>query len=286
MFGPRIRSWKQFATGVLAGAALVGALAAGLVYGASSGESEARVVALKHEDGRVEVGLQQRDIGGAWGDTQRPDARFLAPNADVGRLYHSSPVALAAAADESITTSLRRADFAALGHAAAQNHQAGAKLICLSLDRYDEGRGAYCDALRDAHPDDVTVYALSNPGEVAALVGANAEALASGASLTTASTQAFVVAREVLAGLGMTGVNVTIPPVSADAVNAGVGRDDLFCLVHHGGPDDIFWGIARGTAWLAAESDRMNLRVVRGATGVPPRCRPRPTEPSPRQLAG
>lgn len=59
----------------------------------SSGQSatEVRIAARALEDGRTEVALQLREQTG-WSEYLAPDARFLRPDADIERWYHSDPV--------------------------------------------------------------------------------------------------------------------------------------------------------------------------------------------------
>ena len=63
--------------------------------GSDSSGSEVRLSARQLEDGRVELGLQQR-ADGEWDARQRPEARFLPSDADVGVWHSSSPLMVAA----------------------------------------------------------------------------------------------------------------------------------------------------------------------------------------------
>ncbi len=74
---------------------LLGAIGivAGAVYAAQSGETEVRVAVQRHDDGRVEVAVQQREADGGWGDRQLPTARFLPPGVS-GEWRASSPVSV------------------------------------------------------------------------------------------------------------------------------------------------------------------------------------------------
>ncbi len=70
------------------------AIIAGVAYAAHhSSDAEVRVGAMRHDDGRVEIAVQQRDADGSWGELQRPDARFL-PADVTGEWRSSSPVSL------------------------------------------------------------------------------------------------------------------------------------------------------------------------------------------------
>ena len=75
--------------------ALIGVigLIAGAVYAASQADTEVRVSALRHDNGTVEVAVQQRDAEGNWGDRIKPEYRFV-PTDRTGVWLNSSPVAV------------------------------------------------------------------------------------------------------------------------------------------------------------------------------------------------
>ncbi len=88
-------NWK------LVSLALIGVIGiiAGAVYAAGHGDAEVRISALRHDDGRVEVGLQQQNADGSWGERSLPQNRFLRP-AVTGQWLHSSPIAVHVAHDD------------------------------------------------------------------------------------------------------------------------------------------------------------------------------------------
>ena len=74
---------------------LIGSLTFGAVWAATQiGTTDVRITAERLEDGRVELGLQQLGGGGVWGETQRPENRFLTPDAEVGALHQSEPITI------------------------------------------------------------------------------------------------------------------------------------------------------------------------------------------------
>ena len=77
----------------------LGALALGVVS-ALTATTDVRVGVRHVEDGRVEVAVQQRGEDGEWQSAQRPGARFLSAEAEVGRWHWSSAVAVEATAPE------------------------------------------------------------------------------------------------------------------------------------------------------------------------------------------
>ncbi|MCY3734176.1 MAG: hypothetical protein OXG42_07835 [Chloroflexi bacterium] len=80
-----------FTAGMLVAFGVVGA-----VWAAASGDSELRINARRLDDGRVEVGLQQRDDKG-WGQRQLPQSRFLPADAETGRWLNSTPLSVSVA---------------------------------------------------------------------------------------------------------------------------------------------------------------------------------------------
>lgn len=87
--------------------ALIAILGVALVatgYGVAqltSVETEVRVVARPHEDGRVEFAVQQR-VDGEWGERIAPSSRYLTPaliESRAGRWLNSSPITLTVATD-------------------------------------------------------------------------------------------------------------------------------------------------------------------------------------------
>ena len=66
---------------------------AGAVFAMSHGDAEVRINALRLDDGRVEVGLQQLGDDGEWGERILPQFRFLHPGS-VGEWRNSSSISV------------------------------------------------------------------------------------------------------------------------------------------------------------------------------------------------
>lgn len=87
--------------------AIVGVALIATGYGVAqltSVETEVRVVARPHEDGRVEFAVQQR-VDGEWGERIAPSSRYLTPaliESRAGRWLNSSPIALTISTDRGI----------------------------------------------------------------------------------------------------------------------------------------------------------------------------------------
>ena len=75
--------------------ALIGVIGiiAGAVYATSGSETEVRILGIRHDDGRVEVALQQANDDGTWGERIRPEYRVI-PAGVTGAWLHSSPVSV------------------------------------------------------------------------------------------------------------------------------------------------------------------------------------------------
>ncbi|MCY3805439.1 MAG: hypothetical protein OXG91_02970 [bacterium] len=65
-----------------------------VTVGVAGSEVAVRIVANRHEDGRVEIALQQQQPDGSWNEPQLPEKRFLPSTAPTGRWLQSSPVRL------------------------------------------------------------------------------------------------------------------------------------------------------------------------------------------------
>ena len=89
--------------------AIVGVALIATGYGVAqltSVETEVRVVARPHEDGRVEFAVQQR-VGGEWGERIAPSSRYLTPaliESRAGRWLNSSPITLTVNLEDSSLT--------------------------------------------------------------------------------------------------------------------------------------------------------------------------------------
>lgn len=64
---------------------------------------EARILAQRHDDGRVEFVLQVRDEGGTWSESATPVQRFLPPGTVVDQWFASSTLTLTANPDDPST---------------------------------------------------------------------------------------------------------------------------------------------------------------------------------------
>ena len=73
-------------------------IASSVAHGAGS-ETEVRIAAQRHDDGRIEFALQQRGTEGQWGERLLPQRRFFPEDATPGRWLVSAPLTIQVQAD-------------------------------------------------------------------------------------------------------------------------------------------------------------------------------------------
>ena len=184
---PKVLFFALIAAAV-AGGMLISQFALGGASAQSEGGThagEVRIAALTHENGRVEVALQQREANGEWGARQRPALRFVADDAPAGRWLHSSPLALTPPDDHF---------YCLIGHGRADDY------FWAQLDRYSKLAaqrlglnvrfGNYLDhseqvaAIRECIADGAAAIASSIP-QPSEIVGALREAREAGIRVLT-----------------------------------------------------------------------------------------------------
>ena len=265
-----MRTLMVLLIGVLIGAAaLGGAWAVG--QGGDDSQLEVRVSVERLYDGRVEIGLQQRDDDGEWGETHHPEHRFLAPDAEAGSVKYSSPIVFDIVTRAEQISEEYRAQLFGSGQRlgvyyvsrfhAEDDLETLPPVLCL-VDPNEASLGALCDGIGDTFPTGVDVFESADYNAVADEV--ERRLLAGEVSQIMATThelvETAVFARDhVLLGnpdLGWTWVHYRFEPVNPQLPDA----DDLFCVISHGGRD-LFWGLASNTANIAAASLGINVRA-------------------------
>ncbi|MYD16705.1 MAG: substrate-binding domain-containing protein [Chloroflexi bacterium] len=256
--------------GASVGAAALGAIWA--THGSEQQELEVRVSVERHQDGRVEIGLQQRDDDGAWDETQRPHYRFLAANAESGTVRYSSPVTFDLVTRAERITEAYRVRLAEAGrqrgaYFVRRFHQDDeltslAPVLCL-VDPNESVLGAICDGIGETFPAGVDVItsddynAIADELERRLLAGEVSQVMAT----SYQTLQTAVLARDHILEnnpeLPWTWIHYWFDPVDPRLP----GDDDLFCVVSHGGRD-FFWGLASETATFAAAALGINLRAA------------------------
>ena len=126
----------------------------------TSVETEVRVVARPHEDGRVEFAVQQR-VDGEWGERIAPSSRYLTPRLieeRAGRWLNSSPITLTVAVESGELTeatdsgSTSDGDDERIGTPSASGYE---PVIASNFDTAPAQTTLWYDAKQDAFTDGV-----------------------------------------------------------------------------------------------------------------------------------
>ena len=81
---------------------LLAVLVGSIALATTSSETDVRISARQLEDGRVEVGLQQR-VDGEWGERALPRSRYFPADATVNRWLNSTPMIVSVIATDDLT---------------------------------------------------------------------------------------------------------------------------------------------------------------------------------------
>ena len=243
---------------------LIGAAALGAVLAAHHGDVTVRATLVRHDDGRVEVGLQQQGADGAWHSLDGPEARFLAPDAEVGTTYHSSEVVIPVETQQEQAT-VAYADYL---------HQSGVDigvvfneyfaeyypdeevgtLLCVT-DANDPGIGALCQGAEETYAGEIEHLDASDYGVLRETLTARFTDAPPAAVFTT-SVQTTLLGLEVEEATGQ-----WLPWIYwIELVDQHpAGGDTLFCQITHSGhviaeeeEGDLFWGLASEVSTAAA----------------------------------
>ena len=265
-----MRSLILLALGALIGAAALGGVWA-VGHGNEDEDLEVRVAAVRLDDGRVEIGLQQRGDDGAWGETQRPELRFLAADSESGKVKYSSPVAFdlvtrAERIDEEYRAELtdggrRLGQRMFWRYHAEDDVETLPPVLCL-VDSNETAMRALCDGIGETFATGVEVIESDDYNVVAdeverrLLAGEISQIMATSFQLL----ETAVFARDHILlnnpDLGWTWVHYWLETVDPRLPAA----DDLFCMINHGGRD-LFWGLASNSATTAAAALGINMRA-------------------------
>lgn len=252
---------------------LVGGLLASLALGVGraqdegpGGAAEIRVLTERLEDGRIEVGVQQRGLDGSWGRTYAPTRRFVPADAEPGKRLRSSPIVLdivdrQEAARAAAQQALYREGLVDGSVIWLLETARDAPRGCINYDPRNEGRGRYCDGVEDGHDGTVVRIETNDPSELPTLLRAALTEQGVG-SLAVSSYPGLVLAWPVLFELGATtGQFVPVEFVGELVGSLPPAPDALFCVVHHG--SDFFWEIATEAMRRAELHYGLNnLRVI------------------------
>ncbi len=133
---------------LLAAGALLAVLAGTLVSPAATAQqidTEARIVARKLTDGRIEFGLQQRRDD-TWGQRQLPRSRYFPTTAAVGRWLASTPISIGGSRSSPAASSLQHLTIATLNDDSACALRNDGTIACWGANDHgqtDAPGGAY-----------------------------------------------------------------------------------------------------------------------------------------------
>ena len=251
--------------GILIGAAAIGAVAA--TSSGSDGAVEVRIIAEPLADGRVEVGLQQRHHNGEWGETERPPLRFVPADAEIGRPLHSSPIVVDTDTRHEVVANnyaeyLFESGEGVAGSFTEYFEAVGITedlplMLCVE-DLNDPGIGQLCDGLESAYAGTVERLSSANYDELRAQLETRVlEDQDLGALFATSVAAADVVDQVAEATRVYLPSSYWIELVDPHLPD----EDNLYCLISHGGEDDLFWGLAAESSVAAAGALHINVRA-------------------------
>ncbi|MXV79893.1 MAG: substrate-binding domain-containing protein [Chloroflexi bacterium] len=240
---------------------LIGALALGAVWAgrAGEGESEVRISVERLSDGRVEVGLQQRGADGAWGETQKPQHRFLNPGAGLGAPRYSEAIGVNVPTRREqvandygaylFTSGEGAADlFASILGRAAEAGSTLPALLCVE-DQNDPGIERLCDGFVSRYPGVVERIVGTDYQQLRAQLETRLTDSGDVGGALASSIPAAVQTQQAMVAAGIDGpagywLELIDPHLAA--------ADNLYCVISHGPPGDFFWGLSAESSVAAA----------------------------------
>lgn len=258
--------------GILIGAAALGAVWAAQDGGdANDGDIEVRLSLERHDDGRVEVGLQQRADDGGWSETHKPQHRFLAPDAEAGvpRFTEAITVDVESPAERAAreyaaylrSSGVEIAEiFNAYFASRLEDGAAPGTLVCV-IDHHDAGIDALCDGVADTYTGEVELLRFEQWDELREQLASRLQD-DSVAALVTTSVPTTVVSIEVRKEL-----SVRLPQLYwIELLDQHLASPtDLYCQIAHSGQPieaqvDLFWGLAAEVSNVAANQLGVNVQ--------------------------
>lgn len=260
-----MRSIIWLGLGIVIGAAALGAVWAGQ---SGNGEAQVRISVERLQDGRVEVGLQQRGHDGDWGETHKPQHRFLNPGARIGAARFSEAIDVdVVTRREQVANEYGEYLFSSgedaagiiawiLGRGLAEDATLPA-LLCVE-DLNDPGIERLCDGIVSRYAGDVERITSSDYGQLRAELDARlAEPEDIGGSFAS-SIPAGLQTQQALRAAGVEGLEaVWIELIDPHLAPAG----NLYCVISHGPSGDLFWSLSAEASVAAAGVLGIELRA-------------------------
>ncbi|MDE2746116.1 MAG: substrate-binding domain-containing protein [Chloroflexota bacterium] len=268
-----MRNLIWVALGFILGAATLGAVWANVANTPDDpdGAVDVRILVERHASGDVEVGLQQREVSGEWGETLRPEHRFLLAGAPAGRPLHSSIVIVDTDSRyETIANAYADYLFASGQESALRFHErlGGTedlpKMLCVN-DLNDPGFSNYCEGIESVYGGEVERIEVGDYEdfrvELEAILLADREL---GALFATSVPAANVVDEAREATRRFIPWSYWIELIDPHLPSP----DNLHCVISHGSDEDLFWGLAAESSVAAAGMLGINVRNEVYTTGA------------------
>ncbi len=261
---------------------VLGALALGAVWASTDGDLTMRMFGVQHDDGRIEVGLQQQGEDGVWHDLEAAQFRYIPAEPEVGERYYSSEVLVPV---ETRTESVAR-EYGDYLHASGVGSAIGftgyfdrtieegnktPPILCI-VDPDDVGIGALCEGMAEQYTGHLEIFAPATlaglQAEIEAMIGPEGGAETDdgtepfgGWFATSLETALAAIEAEEAAEVSLPG-SYWIELVDQHIADP----DSLFCVISHGGPEpqgfgDLFWGLAGEAAYALAGGLDLELRT-------------------------
>ena len=245
---------------------LIGTVAFGAIWAVNGIVStDVRITAERHEDGRVEVGLQQRQDDGDWSETHRPQRRFLEPDAEVGEQFYTEaiPVEIDRETHEERTASVYHGYLVESGIRIAERYnrrftdpqhpELEPGLFLCVIDTNDVGIEGLCEGIESTYLGPVERIAHSDWDDLRSELRARMRVQAPVAILTT-SVPTTIVALDVRdQARHRPSITYWIELLDQHLAPG----DARFCQVTHSGTviedeEDLFWGLSAEISAAAA----------------------------------
>ena len=262
-----------FFLGLVIGAATLGAVWANTANTPDDpdGAVDVRIVLERLDDGRVEAGLQQREVGGAWEATLKPERRFLATDAQAGTPLHSSVIVVDTDSRyETVAKNYADYLFQSGQETAARFHERLGldeglpKMLCVN-DLNDPGFGSYCDGIEAAYNGPVERIQVTDyeafRSELETRLLEDSEI---GALFATSVPTANIVDETREATGSRVRWSYWIELIDPHLPSP----DQLYCVISHGSEEDLFWGLSAESSVAATGMLGINLRSEVYLTGA------------------
>lgn len=247
---------------------LIGAVSFGAIWAVNAiGSTDVRITAERLEDGRVEVGLQQRQDDGAWGATQQPENRFLEPDAEVGAPLYTDAISVEVAVDletrEERTASAYHAYLVESGISIAERYnqrftdpeypELEPGLFLCVIDTNDVGIEGLCEGVESTYRGAVVRIVRSDWDELRSELRARMAVQAPVAILTTSVPTTILAIEERDQARHRPSITYWIELLDQHLAPS----DARFCQVTHSGTvieneEDLFWGLSSEISAAAA----------------------------------